>query len=172
MVNMFLVFAQFERENAGDRIRDKIATSKAKGMWMGGCPPYGYDIGDRCLVINKTEAQNVRFIYQTFAIPILWQIRQIPSIPAASVPNAIPPGKGELSAAASFRSKLSSAFYKIRCIKAWLPTAANNIPVSMPPLSTRYSLTWFRLFLPPARTNVKPDALKCRLPAVNEKPRP
>lgn len=41
MVNMFLVFAQFERENAGDRIRDKIATSKAKGMWMGGCPPYG-----------------------------------------------------------------------------------------------------------------------------------
>lgn len=66
MVNMFLVFAQFERENAGDRIRDKIATSKAKGMWMGGCPPYGYDIGDRCLVINETEAQNVRFIYQTF----------------------------------------------------------------------------------------------------------
>lgn len=172
MVNMFLVFAQFERENAGDRIRDKIATSKAKGMWMGGCPPYGYDIGDRCLVINETEAQNVRFIYQTFAIPILWQIRQMPSIPAASVPNAIPPGKGGLSAAASFRSKPSSAFYKIRCIKAWLPTAANNIPVSMPPLSTRYSLTWFRLFLPPTRRNVKPDALKCRLPAVNEKPRP
>lgn len=66
MVNMFLVFAQFERENAGDRIRDKIATSKAKGMWMGGCPPFGYDIGDRCLVVNEAEAQNVRFIYQTF----------------------------------------------------------------------------------------------------------
>lgn len=66
MVNMFLVFAQFERENAGDRIRDKIATSKAKGMWMGGCPPFGYDIGDRRLVVNETEAQNVRFIYQTF----------------------------------------------------------------------------------------------------------
>lgn len=119
MVNMFLVFAQFERENAGDRIRDKIATSKAKGMWMGGCPPYGYDIGDRCLVINETEAQNIRFIYQTFVTLILWQIRQRPSIPAASAPNAIPPGKGELSAGASFRSKPSSAFYKIRCIKAW-----------------------------------------------------
>lgn len=66
MVNMFLVFAQFERENAGDRIRDKIATSKAKGMWMGGCPPFGYDIGDRRLVVNEAEAQNVRFIYQTF----------------------------------------------------------------------------------------------------------
>lgn len=66
MVNMMLSFAQFERENAGDRIRDKIATSKAKGMWMGGCPPFGYDIGDRRLVVNETEAQNVRFIYQTF----------------------------------------------------------------------------------------------------------
>lgn len=66
MVNMFLVFAQFERENAGDRIRDKIANSKAKGMWMGGIPPLGYDIGDRCLVINENEATIIRFIYQTF----------------------------------------------------------------------------------------------------------
>ena len=125
-------------------------------------------------VWSLTKRKRKMFVSFTklFAIPILWQIRQMPSTPAASAPNAIPPDKGELSAAASFRSKLSSAFYKIRCIKAWLPTAANNIPVSMPPLSTRYSLTWFRLFLPPTRRNVKPDALKCRLPAVNEKPRP
>lgn len=66
MVNMFLVFAQFERENAGDRIRDKIANSKAKGIWMGGCPPLGYDIGDRNLVVNETEAALIRFIYTKF----------------------------------------------------------------------------------------------------------
>ncbi len=66
MVNMFLVFAQFERENAGDRVRDKIASSKAKGMWMGGCPPLGYDIENSCLVINETEADAVRYIYHSF----------------------------------------------------------------------------------------------------------
>lgn len=67
MVNMFLVFAQFERENAGDRIRDKIANSKAKGMWMGGIPPLGYNIGNRCLIVNEEEAAVIRSIYQTFA---------------------------------------------------------------------------------------------------------
>lgn len=68
MVNMMLSFAQFERENAGDRIRDKIANSKAKGMWMGGVPPLGYNIGNRCLVINETEAAIIRSIFQTFTI--------------------------------------------------------------------------------------------------------
>ncbi len=67
MINMFLVFAQFERDNAGDRVRDKIATSKAKGMWMGGCPPLGYDIENSKLVVNETEAQSIRCIYQTFS---------------------------------------------------------------------------------------------------------
>lgn len=52
MLNILLSFAQFEREVTGERIRDKITASKKKGLWMGGIPPLGYDVVDRCLVIN------------------------------------------------------------------------------------------------------------------------
>ena len=65
-LNMLLSFAQFEREIAGERIRDKIAASKAKGMWMGGTIPLGYDIKDRKLVVNVTEAGTVRFIFERY----------------------------------------------------------------------------------------------------------
>ncbi|MEQ1713093.1 MAG: recombinase family protein, partial [Hyphomicrobium sp.] len=51
-LNMLLSFAQFEREVTGERIRDKIAASKKKGMWMGGNPPLGYDVHDRKLIVN------------------------------------------------------------------------------------------------------------------------
>ncbi|MBU0556457.1 MAG: recombinase family protein [Alphaproteobacteria bacterium] len=61
-LNVLLSFAQFEREVTGERIRDKIAASKKKGMWMGGNPPLGYDVKDRALVINETEASQVRHI--------------------------------------------------------------------------------------------------------------
>src|SRR5208337_4840352 len=59
-LNVLLSFAQFEREVTGERIRDKIAASKQKGMWMGGTPPLGYDLHDRHLVVNKAEAETVR----------------------------------------------------------------------------------------------------------------
>jgi hypothetical protein len=62
-LNVLLSFAQFEREVTGERIRDKIAASKAKGMWMGGPVPLGYDLGDRKLVINDAEAQTVRHMF-------------------------------------------------------------------------------------------------------------
>ncbi len=65
-LNMLLSFAQFEREVTGERIRDKIAASKRKGMWMGGLPPLGYDVQDRQLVINETEAVTVNHIYQRY----------------------------------------------------------------------------------------------------------
>jgi site-specific DNA recombinase len=65
-LNVLLSFAQFEREVTGERIRDKFAASKAKGMWMGGTPPLGYDIGKRALVVNEPEAETVRFIFQRF----------------------------------------------------------------------------------------------------------
>ena len=55
-LNILLSFAQFEREVTGERIRDKIAASKAKGMWMGGIPPLGYDVVERKLVVNEREA--------------------------------------------------------------------------------------------------------------------
>lgn len=66
-LNMLLSFAQFEREVTGERIRDKIAASKAKGMWMGGMTPLGYDAKDRKLIINSEEAETVRHIFQRYA---------------------------------------------------------------------------------------------------------
>ena len=65
-LNVLLSFAQFEREVTGERIRDKIAASKRKGMWMGGYPPLGYDIKDRCLVVNESEAVTVRRIFTDY----------------------------------------------------------------------------------------------------------
>ena len=65
-LNVLLSFAQFEREVTGERIRDKIAASKRKGMWMGGCIPLGYDVRDRRLVVNQTEAEQVRRIFHLY----------------------------------------------------------------------------------------------------------
>ena len=68
-LNVLLSFAQFEREVTGERIRDKIAASKAKGMWMGGCVPLGYDVpvdASRALVVNDDEARTVRTIFRWY----------------------------------------------------------------------------------------------------------
>ena len=65
-LNVLLSFAQFEREVTGERIRDKIAASRAKGMWMGGNPSLGYDIRDRRLVVNEGEATQVRYIFRRY----------------------------------------------------------------------------------------------------------
>jgi site-specific DNA recombinase len=65
-LNILLSFAQFEREVTGERIRDKIAASKRRGMWMGGNLPLGYDVRDRKLVINPAEAETVRSIYHLY----------------------------------------------------------------------------------------------------------
>ena len=68
-LNVLLSFAQFEREVTGERIRDKIAASKAKGMWMGGLPPLGYDPpldSGRMLVVNEPEAVTVRRIFERY----------------------------------------------------------------------------------------------------------
>ena len=59
-------FAQFEREVTGERIRDKIAASKKRGMWMGGMPPLGYDVKNRKLIINDAEARIVVAIYRRY----------------------------------------------------------------------------------------------------------
>src|SRR5256885_2678342 len=65
-LNILLSFAQFERELTGERIRDKFAASRKKGMWMGGWAPLGYDVRDRKLVVNEAEAATVRRIFQQF----------------------------------------------------------------------------------------------------------
>ena len=65
-LNILLSFAQFEREVIGERIRDKFAASRARGMWMGGKVPLGYDVLDRKLVINDAEAAVVRRVFEGF----------------------------------------------------------------------------------------------------------
>lgn len=65
-LNVLLSFAQFEREVTGERIRDKIAASRAKGMFMGGNVPLGYDLGDRKLEVNESEANTVRHIFTRY----------------------------------------------------------------------------------------------------------
>lgn len=65
-LNMLLSFAQFEREVTGERIRDKIAASKKKGMWMGGVPPLGYQAKERQLILEGKEAAVVRHIFDLY----------------------------------------------------------------------------------------------------------
>lgn len=67
-LNILLSFAQFEREVTGERIRDKFAASKKKGMWMGGPPPLGYDVVDRKLIINPVEAEQVKYIFEIYVM--------------------------------------------------------------------------------------------------------
>ncbi|MFN4283116.1 MAG: recombinase family protein [Alphaproteobacteria bacterium] len=66
MLNVLLSFAQFEREIAGERIRDKIAASKKKGMWMGGSVPLGYDWKNKKLIINEAETKTVRTLFDLY----------------------------------------------------------------------------------------------------------
>lgn len=65
-LNILLSFAQFEREVTGERIRDKFAASKKKGMWMGGPPPLGYDVADRRIVTNPKEVALVKHIFERY----------------------------------------------------------------------------------------------------------
>ena len=65
-LNILLSFAQFEREVIGERIRDKFAASRKRGMWMGGWAPLGYEVKDRKLIVNEVDAKLVRSIFQRF----------------------------------------------------------------------------------------------------------
>jgi site-specific DNA recombinase len=65
-LNMLLSFAQFEREVTGERIRDKIAASKKKGMWIGGFVPIGYEAKNRTLTIIESEAETVRLVFRLY----------------------------------------------------------------------------------------------------------
>jgi hypothetical protein len=76
-LNILLSFAQFEREVTGERIRDKIAASKKKGLWMGGQPSLGYDVKDRKLIVNTTEAETVRHIFRRYTeIKSVWELKE------------------------------------------------------------------------------------------------
>ena len=79
-LNVLLSFAQFEREVTGERIRDKIAASKRKGMWMGGLPPLGYDVKDRKLVVNDGRGRDGP--------------AHLPALPRASIRPPVAAGTG------------------------------------------------------------------------------
>jgi site-specific DNA recombinase len=74
-LNVLLSFAQFEREVTGERIRDKIAASKRKGMWMGGTVPHGYRVEDRKLVIEPKEAEELRYIFNRYL-----ELKSVPTL--------------------------------------------------------------------------------------------
>ena len=65
-LNVLLSFAQFEREVTAERIRDKVAASKRRGMWMGGAVPFGYDVQEKSLVVNPSEATAIRTIFSEY----------------------------------------------------------------------------------------------------------
>src|SRR5216117_1115734 len=67
-LNVLLSFAQFEREVTAERIRDKIAASKRKGLWVGGMAPLGYDTKDRKISVNEAEADRVRAIFRSYLL--------------------------------------------------------------------------------------------------------
>ncbi len=75
-LNVLLSFAQFEREVISERVRDKIAASKRKGMWMGGPVPLGYDVKDRKLIVNEAEAETVQYINASS----IWRSASVPEL--------------------------------------------------------------------------------------------
>jgi site-specific DNA recombinase len=74
-LNVLLSFAQFEREVTGERIRDKVAASKKKGMWLGGGVPFGYDVVEHQLVINQSEAEIVRLMFERYT-----ELKSVPQL--------------------------------------------------------------------------------------------
>jgi site-specific DNA recombinase len=87
-LNVLLSFAQFEREVIGERIRDKVAASKRKGMWMGGTLPMGYDLHERKLVINDCEAKTVRFVFQRYLGSVRFLKRELDRLGMVSAAKA------------------------------------------------------------------------------------
>lgn len=80
-LNILLSFAQFEREVTAERIRDKVAASRKKGIWMGGVPPYCYRVDNRKLVVDEERAAHVRWIFSRFleissATELAWEVDQ------------------------------------------------------------------------------------------------
>jgi DNA invertase Pin-like site-specific DNA recombinase len=92
-LNVLLSFAQFEREVTGERIRDKIAASKKKGLWMGGFVPIGYEANGRTLTVNEAEAETVRTIYRLYL-----ELRSVDALKAEldrqGIHTKVRPGRG------------------------------------------------------------------------------
>jgi len=131
-LNVLLSFAQFEREVTGERIRDKIAASKRKGMWMGGNLPMGYDVKDRQLVVNDAEAKTVRLIFRRYL-----DLGQVPALLAELRQQGIV-SKVWVSSKGGQRGghpySRGALYYLLRTRSMWvaLRTVARPMPASTP----------------------------------------
>jgi site-specific DNA recombinase len=131
-LNVLLSFAQFEREVTGERIRDKIAASKQRGMWMGGTPPLGYDLRDHRLVVNEAEAETVRLIFKLYLeLKALGEVRQ------ELDRRSIVPSSGHQGGAYDTAASPSDAARSITCWPTRSTWAGSGTKVSPTRVSTR-----------------------------------
>ena len=130
-LNVLLSFAQFEREVIGERIRDKIAASKKKGMWMGGVPPLGYRAQDRKLIVVDSEAEVVRAIFRRYtelcSVRLLQEELEARGITTRSRMSAL----GRMKAASHSRAVRSTSYCRTLSIAARSFTMGNPIPANM-----------------------------------------
>jgi len=112
-LNILLSFAQYEREIIGERVRDKVAASKARGMWMGGPVPLGYDARDRKLVVNEAEAAVVRRVFEGFTT-IGSATKLAPMLRAEGLRTKVgrPFNKGTIYKTLNLRTYLGQVTYK------------------------------------------------------------
>lgn len=112
-LNILLSFAQFEREVIGERIRDKFAASRARGMWMGGKVPLGYDVRDRKLVVNDAEAAQLLMIFERFVeVGSATKLARLLQQEGVTTKTGKPIDKGYLYRLLSSRTYLSDAVHK------------------------------------------------------------
>ena len=132
---MLLSFAQFEREVTGERIRDKIAASKKKGIWVGGVVPLGYKVVDRKLMIDEAEAPIVRLIFERYLRPrlddraLMRELRER-GVVTRTAHAVLRQDDRRDRRSPRGRSPISS---RTGCISARSTTAKRAIPASMPP---------------------------------------
>jgi len=112
-LNVLLSFAQFEREVIGERIRDKIAASRRKGMWMGGYPVLGYEVKDRKLIVNEAEAATVRKIFERFVrVGSITTLARTLAVEGMKTKQGSPVDKGFLYRLLRNRTYLGEAVHK------------------------------------------------------------
>lgn len=154
-LNILLSFAQFEREVIGERIRDKFAASRKKGMWMGGFVPLGYDVKDRRLVVNEAEAKKVRMMFERFA-----KIGSATCWCGRCERRGSPASRASSSTRATSTSSSTTACTSARrCTRAW------PIPASIRPSSVRDYGTRSTASLPKARVGAEREPGRKRRPS-------
>jgi DNA invertase Pin-like site-specific DNA recombinase len=120
-LNVLLSFAQFEREVIGERIRDKFAASRKRGMWMGGWAPLGYEVRDRKLMVNEVDAKLVRSIFQRF----------LKTGSATALARELIKEMSAINTASWSIRAFSTRCSTIPFISAWLYTRASPTPANM-----------------------------------------